>query len=101
MRCVLNEGMPVYRSPFDKGRLIVAFRVNFPPDNFLPPAKIAQLEELLPPREEIMIPDDAEEAVLQRFDPEMERERAHQRREAYDSEDEGPAHGQRVQCATH
>jgi DnaJ family protein A protein 1 len=97
----MNEGMPVYREPFDKGRLIIIFRVSFPPDNFLPPAKIAQLEKLLPPREEVMISDNAEEAVMQPFDPEAERERSHQRREAYDSGDEGSPHGQRVQCATH
>ena len=93
--------MPIYRSPFDKGRLIIAFTVSFPPDHFLPPAKLLELERLLPPRDEIMIPDDAEEAVLQRFDPATDKEQSRKRQEAYDSDDEDSSgRQQRVQCAS-
>ena len=28
MRVVLNEGMPQYKQPFDKGRLIIRFKVS-------------------------------------------------------------------------
>jgi len=28
LKCVPNEGMPVYRSPFQKGKLIVQFQVR-------------------------------------------------------------------------
>lgn len=28
MKCVPNEGMPVYRSPFQKGKLILKFEVR-------------------------------------------------------------------------
>lgn len=28
VKCVLNEGMPIYRRPYEKGRLIVEFRVS-------------------------------------------------------------------------
>jgi DnaJ C terminal domain len=48
VKCVLNEGMPQYRNPFEKGRLIIQFQVNFPQS--LPMEIIPQLESLLPPR---------------------------------------------------
>lgn len=100
-KCILNEGMPTHKNPFEKGKLIVTFQVQFPPDKWLPAAKINQLEKLLPAREEVIVPDLAEDHVLQRFDAAAERERDRQRREAYDSDDEGGIHGQRVQCASH
>jgi len=28
VKVVLNEGMPQYKNPFDKGRLIIAFSVS-------------------------------------------------------------------------
>jgi len=98
-KCILNEGMPTHKNPFEKGRLIVTFQVQFPPDKWLPAAKLSQLEKLLPARQEVIVPDHVEDCVLQRFDPAAEQER--QRREAYDSDDEGGIHGQRVQCASH
>ena len=48
VKCVLNEGMPHYRNPFEKGRLIIQFNVVFPTK--LAPETIPQLESLLPPR---------------------------------------------------
>lgn len=48
VKCILNEGMPHYRNPFEKGRLIIQFLVDFPRQ--LPPDTIPQLESLLPPR---------------------------------------------------
>nr|XP_023668254.1 dnaJ homolog subfamily A member 1-like [Paramormyrops kingsleyae] len=55
-KCVLNEGMPLYRRPFEKGRLIVLFSVVFPPENFLPANKLKELECTLRGKEE---PDDS------------------------------------------
>jgi len=102
MKCILSEGMPTHKNPFEKGKLIITFQVQFPPDKWLPAAKISQLEKLLPARQEVIVPDDADNHVLEQFDPEAERERARQqRREVYDSDDEGGIHGQRVQCASH
>ncbi|ESO83027.1 hypothetical protein LOTGIDRAFT_222951 [Lottia gigantea] len=98
IKCVLNEGMPIYRNPLEKGRLIVTFNVKFPPNNFLAQEKLKQLEKLLPARDEVIIPDAAEEVMLTDFDPEASGSRS--RREAYDSDDEGQG-GQRVQCASH
>ena len=48
VKCVLNEGMPHYRNPFEKGRLIIQFSVEFPQQ--LPLEVIPQLEKLLPSR---------------------------------------------------
>ena len=33
-RCVYNEGMPIYRNPFEKGNLYVKFELTFPPNQF-------------------------------------------------------------------
>lgn len=48
VKCIMNEGMPQYKNPFEKGRMIVQFLVNFP--DKLPVQKIVQLESCLPPR---------------------------------------------------
>lgn len=89
--------MPQYKNPFEKGRLIVQFWVQFP--KTLPPEVIPALENALPPREEIMIPDTAEEVMLVEFDPEEEARRRHHKN-AYEEDDEMHGPGQRVQCAT-
>lgn len=90
-------GMPRYKNPFEKGRMIVQFWVQFP--KTIPPELIPQLENCLPPREEVMIPDSAEECILDDFDPEQEARRR-QHKNAYDEDDEMHGPGQRVQCAT-
>jgi len=90
-KCILNEGMPTHKNPFEKGRLIVTFEVAFPPDKWLSAAKIGQLEKLLPARQEVTVPDQAEECVLH---PAAEHG-------GDDSDDESGMHGQRVQCASH
>lgn len=100
IKCIMGEGMPVYRDPFEKGRLIIQFQVNFPPNNFLAPDAIPKLEEVLPPRQEVIVPDDAEECTLQDFDPSA-RSSGSRRNEIYDSDDEQHmGGGQRVQCAS-
>lgn len=48
LKCILNEGMPQYRNPFEKGRLIIQFSVDFPRQ--LPTEIIPKLESLLPPK---------------------------------------------------
>lgn len=72
-KVVLNEGMPQYRSPFDKGRLVIIFTVVFPPNNFVSKDKLLELEALLPKKEEPMISDDCEEILLEDIDPEAEK----------------------------
>jgi DnaJ family protein A protein 1 len=101
-RSIEGEGMPRYKSPFEKGRLIIKFQVIFPPSNFLPPAKLDQLRDLLPPPAQIdEIPADAEEVVLHPFDPERDAQQQQGRRgEAYEDDDGAESSNPRVQCAS-
>jgi len=98
IKVVLNEGMPMYKNPFEKGRLIVQFKVKFPPNNWISPERLPELEKLLPPRQEVIIPDDGEECTL--VDPDVAAQ-SKPYSNAYDSDDEDGMHGQRVQCASH
>jgi len=100
IKSVMNEGMPMYKNPFEKGRLVISFKINFPANGEIPIAKIPTLESILPARQEVLIPDEAEECELTEYDPETQ---GRSRREAYDSDDDemGGMGGQRVQCASH
>lgn len=94
LKCIPGEGMPVYKDPFNKGRLIIQFVVNFPKS--VDPVIIPQLEKCLPPRVTVIVPDGAEECNLVDLDPEQE-SRRRDTRQAYEEDDSGP---QRVQCAS-
>ena len=48
IKCIMNEGMPIYKNPMEKGRLVIQFSVKFPTS--IAPEIIPQLEECLPPR---------------------------------------------------
>lgn len=65
LKCILNEGMPQYKNPFEKGKLIIQFIVNFP--DTIDEKRIPQLEALLPPRPEIIIPDEADEVCYSKL----------------------------------
>lgn len=91
---IMGEGMPVYRDPFTRGKLVIRFSVNFPKS--LDPSVIPQLEQCLPPREEVIIPDGAEECTLTDFGPDYAI-RGEDSRQAYDEDEGGP---NRLQCAT-
>ncbi|XP_051898307.1 dnaJ homolog subfamily A member 4 [Pristis pectinata] len=95
LKCVHNEGMPIYRDPFEKGQLIIQFSVKFPPYGWISPQNLTELEHLLPPRQELMITDDMEHVELTEFIPEEQR-RSYSG-EAYE-EDQKPRGG--VQCQT-
>lgn len=43
--------MPQYKNPFEKGRLLIQFLVDFPPH--IPLDRISKLESLLPARYEV------------------------------------------------
>lgn len=103
-RMIADEGMPHRKNHYEKGRMIIHFQVQFPPNNFLPPEKLNQLRALLPaPMQVDQIPPDAEEVVLHPYDPEADaRARRERRAQAYDEDDRddhGPGHS-RVQCAS-
>merc|ERR1719282_226206 len=98
LKCVFGEGMPTYRNPFEKGKLIIQFNVEFP--DSIDPAIVPKLEKLLPAKEEPMIPEgeDHEEVNMQDFDPESDRR---QRSMHDDDEDHMHGHGgPGVSCAT-
>ena len=40
VRTVLEEGMPKYRNPFEKGNLFIKFDVTFPTNNFVAEPKL-------------------------------------------------------------
>ena len=95
MKCVLNEGMPMYKSPYEKGRLVITFNVKFPEPGQIDLKKISELEKILPPKAKIDIPKDAEELTLVDLDPAYERSR---RQDAY-ADDDMQGGPKRVQCA--
>lgn len=98
-KAVRGEGMPQYRNPFEKGRLIISFNVVFPAS--LEPETAQKLAEILPKMDEPMIPDDHDEVDLEEFDPKMDR--AQQQRAQYEEDEEhGHGHGGPggVSCAT-
>ncbi|KAM9814407.1 dnaJ homolog subfamily A member 4 [Syngnathus typhle] len=95
-KVIQSEGMPVYRSPYEKGQLFIQFQVEFPEKHWLPEHLMFQLERLLPPREDVLITDDTEEVELCEVD-ERTQQRNHSR-EAYDEDEEAPRGG--VQCQT-
>lgn len=96
LRVIRSEGMPIHRSPDERGDLIIQFVVEF--TEKLPPKHIEQLKKLLPDDpdmpEEALIPDNAEHINLIPISQEMLRAQAR--------EDERNAGGgsQAVRCAT-
>jgi len=102
LKCVPGEGMPHHKNPYEKGNLIIQFFVRFPPQNFIPQDKVAQLETFLPPRRECLVPDNAEHATLVELDPTRDqhgRGGGHFRSDSYDDEDMGGPPGG-VRCQT-
>lgn len=102
IKCVMGEGMPRYKEPFERGRLLIRFGVTFPEK--LDPAMVPKLESCFPARPPVEIPIDSEECTLMTFDPAQD-QRQQQYREAYeeDGHSGGGGGGGRphtVQCPT-
>lgn len=94
LKCIHNEGMPVYKEPYEKGLLIIEFEIEFPDKHWLPEHMLPDLERLLPVREHIMLLDDMEEVDLCDY----ENQKRSFSGEAY-QEDERPRGGG-MQCQT-
>jgi len=103
IKCVAGEGMPIEKSPMEKGRLLIKFDVEFPELGQVTEEQRKLLEKLLPPRNPLPpIPKDAEAVTASDVYGEDKGYRKH--REAYetghsddeDSDDEDG--GQRVAC---
>lgn len=96
IKCVQNEGMPIYRDPFEKGQLFINFQVEFPEKDWLPEHLMFQLERLLPPREDVMLTDDMEEVDLREVDVRTQQRK--QQGEVYEEDEDSSRGG--VQCQT-
>uniref|UniRef100_A0A8C7SCQ6 Uncharacterized protein n=1 Tax=Oncorhynchus mykiss TaxID=8022 RepID=A0A8C7SCQ6_ONCMY len=99
-KCVMNEGMPMHRRPFEKGRLIILFSVVFPEANFLPKHKLKELEHYLPAKREAEQPESMDDDLyiytdLEDCDPARVRRSQYH----YMEEDDNPSAGG-VQCQT-
>jgi len=95
-KCVIGEGMPTYRHPFNKGNLIINFEVEFPDASWYTPEKALLLEQALPPRKEDKLPKnaDVEDVTLSEVDTSRRDNSSRYSRDDMDEEQGG------VQCAT-
>jgi len=73
VKIISGEGMPKYRSPFEKGRLFVIFEVKYPEDGMIDEAAASALRTLLPYPSQPDVPDEADEYALEAFDQEADR----------------------------
>lgn len=96
---VTGEGMPQYKNPFEKGNLYIKFDIEFPKKIT---ADIAsKLMSILPPKNKMEIDSEEEntvECILE--EPAQDTSANAQRREAYDSDEEGEGHGQGISCGS-
>jgi len=103
IKCVEKEGMPHYKSPFEKGRLMIKFNVEFPAPGSLNPDHFKLIRNLLPRGEEVskdLVPDE-EYVVTDATTGEGRRRGREATEEGEDSDDEegGHRHGRHVACA--
>ncbi|KAL7405188.1 hypothetical protein ABVT39_024973 [Epinephelus coioides] len=102
-KCVLNEGMPMYRRPFEKGRLIIHFSVVFPQANFLSKDKLKLLEGYLPEKPAAEQPDSMDDDLYIYADLEdcdLENRRRHHHHQYYYMDEDDYASTGGVQCQT-
>ncbi|XP_053188407.1 dnaJ homolog subfamily A member 1 [Scomber japonicus] len=102
-KCVVNEGMPMHRRPFEKGRLIIQFSVVFPQANFLPKHKLKELERYLPEKMDAEQPESMDDdlyiyADLEDCDLENRKRYTHHQHYYMDDDDYASTGG--VQCQT-
>ncbi|KYR00497.1 heat shock protein [Tieghemostelium lacteum] len=96
-KCIFNEGMPGYKRPFEKGRLIIQFEVVFPTKGQISAADFKTLEKILPaPKPNVkpaLGPDGIEDEVeLHDFDKSSAGQSHSQHRASYEEDDED-SHG--------
>lgn len=94
IKVVHGEGMPLHNNPFERGDLLLKFRVVFPKNGFASPEQLKTLETLLPPREDVLLPPDVEEVQMVDFVADVTAEGLDN-----DEDGRGPQF-QRVQCQT-
>lgn len=101
IKCIMSEGMPLHKRPFEKGRLIIKFNVQFP--KLLKEDAIRLLDKALPkPKPKPALKDEeVEDATLTDYVHAERHTHSHgMRGEAYEEdEEEGRGHPQGVSCA--
>ncbi|XP_077379459.1 dnaJ homolog subfamily A member 1 [Festucalex cinctus] len=102
-KCVCNEGMPMHRRPFEKGKLIIHFSVVFPKANFLPNNKLKELERYLPVKVDAEQPESMDDDLYIYADLEdcdLENRKRHRHHQHYYMDEDDYASTGGVQCQT-
>lgn len=96
---IRGQGMPSYRH-HDYGNMYIKFDIKFPPSHFAAPEVLAQLENILPPRQEPSIPRDAmaDDVFVEEVD--AQQQARVQGNGPMDDEDDEQGGAERVQCAS-
>merc|ERR1711994_1139985 len=68
VKMIKGEGMPTYRDPFNKGKMIIIFNITYP--DKIDPAVAKKISQLLPKPQTPQLPKDVEEVQLEVFDGE-------------------------------
>mmetsp|Transcript_11562 Transcript_11562/g.26465 ORF Transcript_11562/g.26465 Transcript_11562/m.26465 type:complete len:424 (-) Transcript_11562:573-1844(-) len=101
VKTIEDEGMPMHKNPFVKGKLYVKFEIEFPDNGSISPEHVKALIGALPSAPSIPPHNEAEEVVMHDADiSNLGKGTGHGRTGAYDEDDdEDMRGGQRVQCA--
>jgi len=93
IKYIVSEGMPHYKNPFEKGKLLIHFDVEFPDDGFITPEIAKSLQRVLPEGAVLgTMPPDAEEVTISAGSVEDYGQGEEEEEEEEDS------HGGRVAC---
>jgi len=93
MKQIDFEGMPTYKSPFDKGHLFIKFEVDFP--NTIPEEMISELIKILPQKNKVELLDGEKEIELE--DPKFDN---NSKRKEYEEEESNGGRQQGISCQT-
>jgi len=97
IKCIFNEGMPIYKTPYEKGRIIIQFTIQFPKTISADAAKLLE-KALSKPKSKGPPEGELEDVELVKFEP-TERRTRHEHHEAYEEDDEDHHHQAGVSCA--
>ena len=100
-KVISEEGMPVYKRPSEKGRLIIAFSIQFPSTDQISETTRIKLRELLPPIPELEIPTPKEGQEVKdviAVDYVETRDKKKTTNEAYESDEEEQGGQQGGRC---
>jgi chaperone protein DnaJ len=86
---VSGEGLPTWKSPFEKGNLLIQFEIDFPKK--IPENITEKLIKILPPKEKVEKTKDMDEVTLVEavFDTQEQK----RNKDAYENDDDDEQHG--------